>query len=119
MKVSSISKSSNLSCKARFKCNGEALEQLGKKKVSELEKTCKKIGTNRDFILVGSKSISTKNLPGVNTGVEKAYVNTVAYQVKGEIGLAFLKNTTDIISNKASQGLSHLSKNLNEFIKRF
>ena len=57
MKVSSISKSSNLSCKARFKCNGEALEQLGKKKVSELEKTCKKIGTNRDFILVGSKSI--------------------------------------------------------------
>ena len=119
MKVSSICKSNNVSCQARFKCNGEALEQLGKKKVSELEKTCKKFGTPRDFILVGSKSISTKNLPGINSGIEKCYVNVVSYQVKGEIGLAFLKNTTDIITNKTSQGLSNLSKNINEFIKRF
>ena len=118
MKVSSICKSSSVNCKARFRCNNEALEQLGKKKVAELEKNCKKIGYPRDYIMLGSKSISTKNLPA-NSGVEKAYVNAVSYQVKGEIGLAYLKNTTDIIANKTSQGLSNLSKNINEFLKRF
>ena len=119
MKVSSISKSSNINHRAKIRFNQEALEQMSKTSVKDLEKTCKKIGHPQDVILVASKSIESKNLPGFGAGIIKKYVNAISYKIKGESGLAFLKDTTENITAGNARGYSNLSEKINSFLKRF
>ena len=119
MKVSSISKSTNINHRAKIRFNQDALEQLSKSSVKELEKTCKKIGHPQDVILVASKTIETKNLLGFGAGIIKKYVNVISYKIKGETGLAFLKDTTENISAGNPKGYSTLSKKINSFLQRF
>ena len=119
MKVSSIDKSSNVNSKAKIKFNKEALEQLSKTRKTELEKSSKKIGSPQDIILVASKSIENRTLPGLSGGILKTYVNAISYKIKGETGLAFLMNTCEQISAGGAVGISHLSERISNFLKRF